>query len=50
MIVVLFDELQEKLLLIGMAMLLSVLLIYYRPWKREYEQQERKTKGTKREA
>ncbi len=47
---VLFDELQEKLLLIGMAMLLGVLLIYYRPWKREHEQQEKKTKGSKRKA
>jgi len=45
---VLFDELQEKLLLIGMATLLGVLLIHYRPWKHEYEQQEKKAKGSKR--
>ena len=47
-VAMLFDELQDKLLLIGMAMLLTTLLIYYRPWKHEHEQQARKNKSSKR--
>ena len=45
-----FDELQETLLLISMAVVLGITLIHYRHWKREHELKEEKAKSSKREA
>jgi len=42
-----FDELQDLLLLIGMAVILSITLIHYRPWKREHELKKEKARGSK---
>jgi hypothetical protein len=45
-----FDELQDKLLLISMAVMLGIILIHYRHWKRERELREKKAKGSKGKA
>ena len=42
-----FDELQDKLLLISMAVMLGIILIHYRPWKREREHIRKKDKSPK---
>ena len=42
-----FDELQETLLLISMAVVLGIMLIHYRHWKHERELKEEKTKSSK---
>ena len=44
----LFDKLQDILLLISMAVILGIVLIHYRPWKRELERNKRKIKSSKR--
>jgi hypothetical protein len=44
----LFDKLQDTLLLISMAVILGIVLIHYRPWKHERERNKEKNKSSKR--
>ena len=43
----LFDELRDTVLLTAMAVLLGIMLIHYRPWKKEHERNRKKNRKAK---